>query len=554
MLMPEQMELVLNRLQREVAARKEAERLLETKSDELESYRQDLLARTTEVRRLSVAIDTAQEGIAIAQPDGIFVYMNLAHARMFGRSSPAALIGQAWSCLYDRESLARFEREILPQFASGGRWAGEVVGRTQDGAPVFQDLVLTRLEDGGILYATRDVAQRRIRAKETADLRRQLIEAERRAAVDHMVNIVIHDFSNFLGAIDASVTLLERQCDQPEPHKLIMSVVDALQQARMVLEQLYPEYEAPEPQLCDLRDMMPRLCDLMAPLMDVSQTFYREVPDTPLFVLADPTLFSRAVANLLKNAMESMTDGGHVLRLHVHALPTYVEPVLPFKPESHLAYGHRVQGAMARITVHDEGVGMPQAVADRALDEFVSTKGSGRRRDIGLSSVKGLVDSLAGRLEIYSSPAVGSVMVLDLPAVDTDGARRATAVAEEVAGNVVLVDDDPMMLAFLGTLFAAGRWEVASFVDPLEALAFLERAPRFAQLLVTDRRMPEMSGDELAMRVKQIRSDLPVVMCSNALDASVPDVVDATLAKPCNAERLQAVLARLKLVTGGHAT
>lgn len=552
--MPEQMDPVLMRLQREVAARKEAERLLEAKSDELEVYRHELLARANEVRRLSAAIDTAEEGIAIAGPEGVFVYMNMAHARMFGHSSPVDLIGQAWSCLYDSEALARFEREIMPLFVRDGRWAGEIVGRANDGSPVFQDLVLTGLEDGGILCTTRDIAERRVRAKETADLRRKLIEAERRAAVDQMVNIVIHDFSNFLGAIDASVTLLERKCDQPEPHKLIMSVFDALHQARMVMEQLYPEYEAPEAQLCDLHDMMPRLCDLMAPLLDVSQTFYHEVPDTDLFVLADQTLLSRAIANLLKNAMEAMAGHGRVLRLQVQALPCYVRPALPFKPESHLNYGSEGQGAVARIIVHDEGVGMPQKVVDRALEEFVSTKGSGRRRGIGLSSVKGLVDSLGGRLEIYSSPAVGSLMVLDLPAVDADGARRATAIAEEVFGNVVLVDDDPMMLAFLGTLFAQGRWEVASFVDPLEALAFLERAPRFAQLLVTDRRMPGMSGDELAIRVKQIRSDLPVVMCSNALDGSVPDAVDATLAKPPNAERLQAALAGLKLVTGGLAT
>jgi len=385
--MPEQMDLVLMRLQREVAARKQAECLLETKADELESYRQELLARTNEVRRLSVAIDTADEGIAITDPEGVFVYMNLVHARMFGHSSPAGLIGLAWSVLYDSDATARFEREIMPVFVRDGRWAGELVGRAQDGSPVFQDLLLTRLEDGGILCTTRDIAERRIRAKETADLRRKLIEAERRAAVDQMVNIVVHDFSNFLAAIDASVTLLERQCDQPEPHKLIMSVVDALHQARMVMEQLYPEYEAPEAQLCDLQDMMPRLCDLMAPLLDVSQTFYHEAPGTPLFVLADPTLFSRAIANLLKNAIESMAYEGRLLRLHVEALPAYVGPDLPFKPEAHLTYGREGRGALARIIIHDEGGGMPQTVADRALEEFVSPKEAGRPRGIGLSSV-----------------------------------------------------------------------------------------------------------------------------------------------------------------------
>ena len=161
------------------------------------------------------------------------------------------------------------------------------------------------------------------------------------------------------------------------------------------------------------------------------------------------------------------------------------------------------------------------------------------------------MDTTGGHLAIYSSPGTGTVIVLDLPAVDATSAERVAGIAEDVVGNVILVDDDPLALANLEAFFADRQWEAATFVDPLEALAFLERAPRFPQLLVTDRRMPRMSGDELAERAKRIRSDLPVIMCSSALDASVSDAVDKTLAKPADHEHLQAALAALNLGPGG---
>ena len=544
-------DLLQLQLKREIAARKSAEYLLERKSDELEASNGELLAQIAQVSRLSVAIDTAGEGIAMTDRDGIYTYMNTAHAQMFGFERAQDLIGQSWVRLYDSDALTRFDREVMPQFARDGRWSGEMTGRGVDGSLVFQDLVLTQLEDGGILCSSRDIGLRRIREKETADLRRRVIEADRAAALDQLVETVTHDFYNFLGAIDASVSVLAKQCDQPEPHRLLMSVFDALQQARSVLNQLHPDYAAPAEQACDLTDMVPRLCDLMAPLLDISQTFYCKVPDTPLFVLAEPTLFARSMTNLFKNAIEAMTGTGCVLRIELQMLREYAPPTLPFVPAARLVYGSDIAGTMARIIVHDEGIGMPQTVLDHALERFVSTKSAGRRRGIGLSSVKDLVETMGGRLAIFTTAGVGSVFVLDLPARGAESVRpgetEKTLLAEDTVGNVLLVDDDPAALRRLDILFRTLGWEVASFSNPSEALDFLIRAPNFIQLLVTDRSMPEMSGDQLAARAKQIRPDLPIILCSNALKSAIPAEIDATLAKPADAECLQYILARLNL-------
>lgn len=545
------------KLKREITARKSAECLLERISNELDASNRELLEQIAQVSRLSVAIEAAGEGIAITDPEGFFTYMNTAHARMFGFARAEDLIGQSWACLYDSDALIRFDREVMPQFLRDGRWSGEIAGRGRGGTLVWQDLLLTQLKDGGILCSTRDIVSRRVREKETDDLRRRVFEADRSAALDQLVITVTHDFSNFLGAIDASVTLLEQQCDRPEPHRLLMTVFDALHQARSVLNQLNPDYIEPAEQICDLTDMVPRLCDLMAPLLKIAQTSYCEVPSEPLFILVEPTLFARSLTNVLKNAIEAMADTGSVLRIEVQSLLAVEPPSPPFEPAARLVYGNAIRGAVARIIVHDDGIGMSQTVIDQALDRFVSTKGDERRRGIGLSSVKALVEILGGRLAFFSVPGKGSAVIIDLPARDAVGNRLgvndvAERVAEDTVANVILVDDEPMSLAVLGTLFRAERWEVASFSNPLEALDFMKSAPNFAQLLVTDWHMPQMSGGELATHAKHIRPDLPIILCSNMLASLTRDAIDETLPKPPSAERLRAILIGLKLAFAGN--
>lgn len=544
------------KLKREIAARKNAECLLESKSDELDTSNRELLAQIAQVSRLSTAIEVAGEGIAIADPKGFFTYMNTAHAQMFGFAQADDLIGQSWTRLYDSDALAHFDREVMPEFLRQGRWQGEIAGRMRDGAVVWQDLLLTQLEDGGILCSTRDIGSRRIRAKEEADLRRQVVDADRSAALDELVATVTHDFSNFLGAIDASVTILEQQCDQPEPHRLLMTIFDALHQARSVLNQLNPDYEEPAQQVCNLTDVVPRLCDLMAPLLKIAQKSYCEVPGEPLFILVEPTLFARSISNVLKNAIEAMVDSGSVLRVEVQSLLADEPPSLPFEPVARLVYGNAIDGAVARIIVHDDGIGMSQTLLDQALHRFASTKGNERRHGIGLTSVTDLVEIVGGRSAFFSIPGKGSVVIIDLPARDAEGNsigvnHVAEGVADDIVANVILVDDEPMSLAVLGKFFRADRWDVVSFSDPSEALDFIKSAPNFAQLLVTDWHMPQMSGGELATHAKRIRPDLPVILCSNMLTPLSCNAIDERVSKPPHDKLLRAALTALNLPVEG---
>jgi diguanylate cyclase (GGDEF)-like protein/PAS domain S-box-containing protein len=110
---------------------------------------------------LRQAFAAAMDGMAILGPDETYVYLNDAHARVYGYDRPPELLGRSWKSLYDPAELARFEREIMPALYAGGRWQGVAVGRRRDGTSFPQELSLSVIPGGGLVCVVRDIAERR---------------------------------------------------------------------------------------------------------------------------------------------------------------------------------------------------------------------------------------------------------------------------------------------------------------------------------------------------------------------------------------------------------
>lgn len=87
--------------------------------------------------------------------------------------------------------------------------------------------------------------------------------------------------------------------------------------------------------------------------------------------------------------------------------------------------------------------------------------------------------------------------------------------------NVLLVDDEPMVLQVQGDLVSRMGHVVTMFTSPLDALAYLESHGSEVDLLITDFRMPELSGLEVVKRVREMFADMPIMVLTgyaNELD------------------------------------
>ncbi|MBE9182563.1 PAS domain S-box protein [Oculatella sp. LEGE 06141] len=113
------------------------------------------------LQRQLAAIEASVDGIAILNRDGNFIYMNSAHAQIYGYENARALLGEHWSSLYSDQEHQRFRQDIMPQFAEMGQWRGEAVGQRQDGSPYPQQVSLTAVEDGGLVCIVQDISERK---------------------------------------------------------------------------------------------------------------------------------------------------------------------------------------------------------------------------------------------------------------------------------------------------------------------------------------------------------------------------------------------------------
>jgi PAS domain S-box-containing protein len=110
---------------------------------------------------LAQALDHSEEGFALTDPDGNYVYINEAHLQMYGYQQPQELLGRSWRLLYTPEWVRHFEDAVLPIIPRDKVWRGQVVGRRRDGSSFLAGVTLTLLPDGKITCNCRDESRRR---------------------------------------------------------------------------------------------------------------------------------------------------------------------------------------------------------------------------------------------------------------------------------------------------------------------------------------------------------------------------------------------------------
>ena len=176
-------------------------------------------------------------------------------------------------------------------------------------------------------------------------------------------------------------------------------------------------------------------------------------------------------------------------------------------------------GAYIRLTVRDTGPGIEPKVLERIFDPFFTTKGVGEGSGMGLAIVHGIVTSHGGAVTVESTEGVGATFRIYLPqyAEASVGETAPPEAEEEIlqgAGRILFVDDE-VALAHWGQAILYGLgYEVVSATRSLEALEVFRREPQYFDLVITDQTMPDMTGEQLAIEIRQIRPDIPIVICT----------------------------------------
>ena len=146
----------------------------------------DISERKEFIRQLEIrnsAMESSIDGIGILDENNEYIYLNQAHANIYGYDSPQELLGRSWKVLYSPDELSRFEEVIMKELQEQGNWQGEAVGKKKDGSLFDQEISLTLLSGGGLICIVRDITERKKTEKKIQHNEKLLEETGRLARI-----------------------------------------------------------------------------------------------------------------------------------------------------------------------------------------------------------------------------------------------------------------------------------------------------------------------------------------------------------------------------------
>lgn len=192
-----------------------------------------------------------------------------------------------------------------------------------------------------------------------------------------------------------------------------------------------------------------------------------EICSEPLFILGSESHLERAVTNLVRNAIDAVSELGKVT---VRTLAVNVdEPILGYETVP--------RGQYAAVAVSDDGCGIQAAEIGRLFEPFFSKKrlndhsGSG----LGLAIVHGVVKEHGGFIDVESAAGKGTTFTLYLPRSRTIE-KAIVTISDAPHGNasILVVDDEPLQLRTCGRVLTHLGYSVVTLSSGRQALAQLQ--------------------------------------------------------------------------------
>jgi len=381
------------------------------------------------------------------------------------------------------------------------------------------------------------------RVQAEAALRR----AQRLEATGTLAGGIAHDFNNILGAILGYGEMAQR--DAPKGSRLrrdLESIMAAGERGRALVDRIltFSRSGVGERVPVHVEKVVREALDLLMAKLPPNVTIKAELRAGRAAMRGDPTQIHQVVMNLATNGIQAM-DAGGMLRVSLGEMRVDTQQIA--------TTGTIAGGDYIVLKVGDSGSGIPPGILDRIFDPFFSTKEVGVGTGLGLSLVHGIVTEVGGAINVETKVGAGSVFTVYWP---RDGEVQESSKDEQPelprGGQqriLVIDDEEPLVRLATETLRELGYMPIG-FTSSTDALAAFRFDPKQFDAVITDERMPGISGSALIREMRGIRRSIPILLVSGFVGGLVVgraynSGATEVLKKPLSAQELATSLARV---------
>ena len=347
-------------------------------------------------------------------------------------------------------------------------------------------------------------------------LQRELQQSQKMESLGHMTGGIAHEFNNLLGVINGYAELaIDKYINKVDETLLgyMRNIMDAGNRAANLVTQMlaFSRKEQIDDVPLKLSHLIREDINMLRSTLPSTIEIETEIDPQLPSVLMNTTQLNQILMNLLINARDAMDGVGKLtVRLHLrHGLDT--EDSVSHKS---------IKGDWIELSVSDTGSGIEPEIVENIFNPFFTTKEAGMGTGMGLSIIYRIMEDHGGHIMLDSELGKGTTFrMLFKPILDeSDKTEYSNTEPVEIlmgdGSEILVVDDEPMLAVHMSELLKHHGYEATYMSDSTKALELFKEDPERFSMLITDQTMPKMTGVELVEKLRLIRPELPVIICS----------------------------------------
>jgi two-component system, cell cycle sensor histidine kinase and response regulator CckA len=458
----------------------------------------------------NAALQSAANAIVITDRTGKIISVNQAFNKLTGYSQEEA-IGNKPNILKSGTHPASFYKNMWKTILSGEVWKGEIENRRKDGSLYFEEMTITPVyqsqkEISHFIAIKNDITDQK-------RLQQELLQSQKIQSIGTLAGGIAHDFNNILAIILIYASLLERS-ENNRKDKILESsraITRAVERGKELVRQILTFARKTnvvfEP--VSVVDLIHELLSMLKETFPKVITFVEMIDEDIPFIYADRTQIHQVILNLYVNSRDAMPHGGTIT----------IKVEKQTKDQVQKRFPAADQDLYLCISVIDTGEGIEKGIIPRIFDPFFTTKEMGKGTGLGLAVVYGVLQSHRGFVDVESEKDLGTTFRLYFPVslINEQVIAAPLSLESTEAGGtetILLVEDEGLLLDSVSQLLKSKGYKVYTATDGLEAIKLYNLYKQEINLVITDIGLPGITGKDEFKILKEMNSDVKVVLAS----------------------------------------
>jgi PAS domain S-box-containing protein len=450
-------------------------------------------------------------------PRGNLTFLNHAGEKVFGLSANELADSSCFDSIHpdEQENIRRTFFQLQYENKETAFFECRLIDPDGNAHSLLWNINFHYDEDGSLTETSSvatDISERLNAEEEKNKFKEQLRQTQKMESIGTMAGGIAHDFNNILSAIMGYLELAKMQIEPGDPvNNDLEEVFKASLRAKDLVQQIltFSRRTKVEKKPIKLNLMIKEGIKLLRASIPTTIEIQQQIPSQCPNVIADPTQIHQIVMNLCTNAYHAMRDSGGIIKVSLEEVA--------ISPDDSLMEHSLRPGPYLLLKISDTGKGIPAEVLPKIFEPYFTTKEVNEGTGLGLSVVHGIVKSHHGHISAQSEVGKGTTFNIYLPAEGAEENVTYQDIDNVLTGGgerLIFVDDEMSLVKISSKLLRNMGYEVSAFTNSPDALQAFREEPDSYDLIITDMTMPVMTGARLAQEAKQIRPDIPIILCS----------------------------------------